>query len=122
VADAAAAPDPNARDILALLHHGRMTPQQAEAEFDTLLLDQTRSSAGWSAKLGLSQAEATAFSQGASMADLMRFRYEGWPPSCAACGQPLDFVQLRWWFARDDAGAPALRHIQCPPGRAAEPS
>jgi hypothetical protein len=114
VADASAAPDPDARDILALLHEGRMTPQQAESEFEALLQEQASGSADWSAKLGFSQPEATAFSQGASMADLVRFRYEGWPTTCAACGQALDHVELRWWFARGNSGAPALRHIQCP--------
>jgi hypothetical protein len=108
-------PDANARDILALLHDGQMTQQQAEAEFDALLQQQTGGSSGWSAKLGFSQPEATAFSQGASMADLVRFRYEGWPTQCTACGQSLDYWDLRWWFARNDSGAPALRHIQCPP-------
>ncbi len=113
--DASAAPDPTARDILAMLHDGLMTPQQAEAEFDALLLQSTGTSAGWGAKLGLSQPEAAAFSQGASMTDLARFRYEGWPLACSACGQPIDHAVLTWWFARDASGAPALRHIQCPP-------
>jgi hypothetical protein len=114
-ADISAVPDPDARDILALLHDGRITPQQAETEFDALLQEQTKSSAGWSAKLGFSQPEATAYSQGASMADLVKFRYEGWPTRCDACGQSLDYLDLRWWFARDAVGAAALRHIQCPP-------
>lgn len=112
--DASAAPDPAARDIIAMLHDGRITPQQAEAEFEALLQQSTGSAAGWSAKLGLAQAEATAFSQGASMADIARLRYEGWPRTCLACGQPIDHAELTWWFARDNSGAPALRHIQCP--------
>lgn len=114
-ADSSTGPDPNARDILALLHDRQITQQQADAEFDFLLNDQAGGSAGWSAKLGLSQPEATAFSQGASMADLVKFRYDGWPTRCTACGQSLDYLDLKWWFARDSSGAPALRHIQCPP-------
>jgi hypothetical protein len=92
-----------------------MTVQQAEAEFDALLQEPNGGSSGWSAKLGFSQPEATAFSQGASMTDLVRFRFEGWPNTCTTCGQSLDYLDLTWWFGRDDSGAPALRHIQCPP-------
>jgi hypothetical protein len=109
------APEPDARDILALLHDGQLTPQQAEAEFDGLLQDSSGPSTGWSAKLGFSAPEAAAFSQGASMADLVKFRYEGWPNTCTTCGHSLDHADLTWWFARDASGAPALRHIQCPP-------
>ena len=103
-------------DILALLHDEKITVQDAEAEFDALLRNSAKDSAGWSAGLGLSQPEATAFSQGASMLQLVRFRYHGWPEKCVVCGQPLNYQQLDWWFTRDQAGTPCLRHIHCPPG------
>ena len=110
-------PDANARDALAMLHEGEMTLHQAEAEAQEKFLGQPagQPALAWGANLGLTPPETAAYSQGASMGDLLALRYEGWPSACAKCGQPVEHEQLRWWFVRDERGHVGLRHIDCPP-------
>jgi hypothetical protein len=110
--------DPNARDVLRLAQAEQLTAQQAEAEVEALMSSQPAgaSGAGWGTPLALTPFETAAYAQGASIGDLLKLRYTGWPTSCIKCGQPIDYHEVRWWFMRDEIGEPALRHIECPPG------
>jgi hypothetical protein len=109
-------PDPGARDVLEMVRAGALTPEQAEAEIEAMMLAQpagTRSP-DWGVPLALTRSEATAYSQGAATSDLLTLRSEGWPSTCIRCGLPLEHRGLKWWFLRDEQGRPALQHIKCP--------
>jgi hypothetical protein len=111
---AAAVPVPPEQDILLRLRDGLISAQQAEAVIDRALMAQGAAATDWSDKLGLTRPEAAAYTQGASVAELVRFRYDGWPDRCAKCGNAIDHQGLRWWFLRDAAGVPGLTHVECP--------
>jgi hypothetical protein len=108
--------DPGARDIVRMLHEKELTAQQADEEIEARMLAQPSGKPGsrWGSALALSAQESEAFAQGASSADLMSLRYDGWPTRCVKCGKPIHLRQTLWWFVRDETGKPGLRHIDCP--------
>ncbi len=112
-------PVTDVRDVLLMVHQDELGMQAAETEVELLFLSQPTGAHGftWGAKLGLAPFEAAGYSQGARVSDLVKLRYEGWPSACIKCGQPLEHLQLQWWFVRDQQGLPGLRHIECPPRR-----
>jgi hypothetical protein len=112
-----AEPDPHARDVLRLVHAEELTAQQAEAEVEALMSSQPAGASGatWGTQLALTPFETAAYAQGASIGDLLKLRYTGWPTSCIKCGQPIEYHEIRWWLMRDEIGEPALRHVECPP-------
>ncbi|HEY5982109.1 MAG TPA: hypothetical protein VIU38_01435 [Anaerolineales bacterium] len=117
--DSAPKPKPAAsvtdvRDVLELVRVGEVTEHQAQAEIDRLV-ESGSASSNWGAALALTLPEQAAYSQGASVADLLSFRAGGWPRFCARCGQEIDHEDLKWWFVRDEAGVPGIRHVQCRP-------
>lgn len=104
------------RDVLGMVQEKQLGPTAAEGELEDSMLTQSGSAGTkWGAPLGLSPSEVTAYTQGGGIDDLLKLRYEGWPTTCAQCGQPIDHQELRWWLVRDQAGAPRLRHFECPP-------
>jgi len=103
-------------NLLALLHHGEISVDEAYAIFDGLIaaIHRGESPPEWPVTLGLSNYEASAYLHGASLVDLMKVRYDGWPTSCARCLLPLDYRLYGWWFVHCEDEVPRLQHIECP--------
>ena len=106
-------------DLLELLHSGELTLTEAEALFDKQVQD---FHAGfvkppWNEYFRMSIYEASAYLHGATLADLVKLRYEGWPVRCYVCNQPLDYRQGGRSFLQREDGTPQLRHVPCPQKR-----
>ena len=103
-------------DLLALIHTGEISREEAERIFDETIeaIHCGISPSQWWETLGLSQYEATAYAHGGTLEDLMRLRYEGWPTSCSRCHLPIDHRLGRWWFEHSDDGVLRFTHIECP--------
>ncbi len=103
-------------NLLALIPYGEISLKGAEDIFDATIeeLHRGEASPDWPATLGFSKYEATAYLHGATLADLVRLRYEGWPTSCCRCHLSLDYRLYGWWFEHSDDGVPRIRHIECP--------
>ena len=67
----------------------------------------------WARTLGLSTYEARAYAHGAGLEDLVHFRYQGWPISCAYCNLHIDLERDHWWFRHDKKERPCLIHTHC---------
>ncbi len=103
-------------DLLQLLHTATISYEEAEAIFDNAV---GRFHAGeietpWPEELGLSEHEATAYLHEATLADLVRLRYDGWPTKCCKCGQEIDYRNYSWWLTHAEGGDICLQHIKCP--------
>jgi hypothetical protein len=103
-------------DILALLRNDEVSSEHAQAIFDE---HQRRFHAneiaiGWHEYFQLSRYEATAYLHGATLDELTKLRYDGWPIHCCKCRGSLDYTKYGWWFAGSINGVPILRHIECP--------
>jgi hypothetical protein len=103
-------------DLLALLHDGLMDEDAAYDAFDEAVrrVHARETPDDWSTQLGLSSEEARGSMHAASLRQLMRVRYEGWPSASCRCGLSLDGRQDPWWFVHRVDGRPALRHIERP--------
>ena len=103
-------------DLLDRIHSGEITLEEGECLFHKTIEEVHRgeSDPNWASSLGFSKYEATAFCQAASLADLVTFRYEGWPDTCCRCGEPLDYEAFGWWIVHGDDGVACLKHIECP--------
>lgn len=103
-------------DLLAAIHLGELTAEEAERIFDETIakIHLSKMSPDWSREFGLSLYESTAYLHGASLTDLLRLRYNGWPTKCCRCGLPVDYRKFGWWFVHNEDGIPRLRHIVCP--------
>jgi hypothetical protein len=103
-------------DVLALIHYGEITPQEAEHIFDDVIAQIHHGAIPpeWESYFCMSRYEATARLHGASFAQIATCRYDGWPTECCNCGMPLDYRLFGWWFMRDSDDASRLRHITCP--------
>src|SRR5687768_13165381 len=104
-------------DLLALLHSGKLSLEEAERIFDdwNQRFHSGEVTSPWDEQFELSRYEATAHLHGATLGDLVKLRYEGWPTACSLCGEPLDYTQYGWFFVHDDAdGHPGLHHLLCP--------
>ncbi len=106
------------RDVLKLMYSKEISPEEAEELFHDVMdrIHRKKEKIIWAEEIGLSKYEATAFAQGASLSDLVKLRYEGWPRYCSRCKKGIDYKQFGWWFIRDDNGSPRLEHLQCPSG------
>lgn len=64
----------------------------------------------------MSPAEWSAFTRGLPLGVLARWRDEGWPAECAACGDEVAIDALEWRIVRDggDVTGFALVHVGCP--------
>ena len=103
-------------NLLEMLHRGEITLEQAESKFDEIIMKihQGQSPPDWRVTLELSNYEATAYAYGASLADLVKFRYEGWPEFCCNCTNPIDYRQYGWVFSHYSNGSPGIKQIECP--------
>lgn len=103
------------RDILEELHTGR------SAVADIYALADATPPSEISSRWGLTNAEWTAYAQGAGWADLARWRYTGWPSTCAVCGKHLPKPKEFGWFVVESSeGLAGLRHIGCQSKEAAD--
>ena len=67
----------------------------------------------WNQNCELSDYEATAYLQGATLEELVMLRYEGWPVSCSDCHQSIDYKGYGWVVVHRN-GHFCLLHIKCP--------
>jgi hypothetical protein len=77
-------------NVLALLHLGEITADQADEMWEEMIQAVNRGDApgAWWDTFELTKQEATALSQGATFADLVKLRYQGWPIECCRCQLP----------------------------------
>jgi hypothetical protein len=103
-------------DLILLLKSRQISLREAERLFRETLkkIDRNESQPEWWETLEMSKYEAAAYMHGATFADIVKLRYEGWPNVCSRCGQPIDYKQFGWWFVHRRDGKPHLRHIVCP--------
>jgi len=103
-------------DILDSLYQGKIDLKEAENALDKIVqqFHQKDDPSDWRLEAGFSEAEATAYAQGAFLNDIAKFRYEGWPNLCCVCNLPLDHTQYGWWFSYKENGQPCLKHLVCP--------
>jgi 3-methyladenine DNA glycosylase AlkD len=103
-------------DLLAMLHSGEISKDDAERYFDDWRrrFDAGEIAVSWSEWLHLSLYEATAYMHGAGFSELARLRYGGWPTECSICGDHIDYKQGGWWYSGTEAGEVALQHRVCP--------
>ncbi len=92
-------------DLLAQLYEGKIDLDHA---YD--ILEGNRK---WISDLGFSEFESRASLHAAGLDDLVIFRYQGWPTTCANCQLPLDYKVDYWWFTPDKDEKPCLVHIHC---------
>ncbi len=108
--------DSDPMNLIALLQSGEITIDGAQRIFEENLqrIHDGASENDWQVEFELSNYEATAYLHGATLEDLRKLRYEGWPASCSKCGLPLDHRVYGWWFVHSEDGVLRLRHIECP--------
>lgn len=103
-------------DLLKRLYTGAISDEQARDIFDEHISKHNRgeTTEDWSEAFELSRYEATAYLHEATLEDLAKLRYEGWPTTCSRCHCPLDYKLEGWWFVHSEDAVPRLRHIECP--------
>jgi hypothetical protein len=102
-------------DILELLHRGKMSVEDAYKLFENFAtLEDVGDNQTWVEYFGFSEFEATGIAHGASLADLAKWRYSGWPSTCYRCGKSLDYTKYHWTVKEDALGQSVLVHIVCP--------
>jgi hypothetical protein len=104
-------------NLLEQMHDGGLSPAEAESIFDAW---QERFHAGevstpWNEQFEFSEFEATAFLHGATLGDLVKLRYEGWPTKCRRCGRDINYRLYGWVFIPPDDEKSRLEHIFCGP-------
>lgn len=99
------------QDILEAILFGTLSDEDAD---DVLgeILDSTEAPNA-EALLGLSRVEWTAHGQGALWSEIARWRREGWPSACLACGRPINVERFGWRIV-EVGGMSRLKHIRCP--------
>jgi HEAT repeat protein len=102
-------------DLLALLHLGETSPNEAYRLYDRVMDGISTGSIppDWAFALGLSEYEARAFLWGANLQDLLEFRYGGWPAVCSVCRLPIDYRIDNWVVSHDSESGLGLQHIDC---------
>jgi hypothetical protein len=105
-------------DILELIYNEKISLKEAYRLCDEMIEEVHRGERDphWWPVLGLSDYEATAFAHGASLENLVKLRYEGWPTICSRCRLPLDYTLYGWLFDGSDDDTLRLKHIVCPKG------
>jgi 3-methyladenine DNA glycosylase AlkD len=103
-------------DLLAMLHSGEISQEDAYHYFDDWRrrFDAGEITVNWSEWFHLSVYEATAHGHGAGFIELAWLRYGGWPTECSICGETIDYRQGGWWYRGTEAGEVTLEHIVCP--------
>jgi len=98
------------RDILAELHNGSTSPEEAYSFYDKIMDSEPSSQV--KELLGLRDPEWTAFCHGVGLRQLADWRYGGWPQLCARCKQPLN-IEDYGWFAKQEKGETVIVHVAC---------
>jgi hypothetical protein len=103
-------------DIVRQIRDGVISEAEADSIFDEAIqsIHAGESDPDWREQFELSNHEATAVTLGASLHDLVLFRYNGWPESCGRCGLPLDYLAYGWKVVRQPDGTLDLEHLSCP--------
>jgi hypothetical protein len=103
-------------DLITMVYQGEVSLDEAYRVFDETIaaIHRGEASPEWWTTLGFSQYEAAAYLHEATLADIVKLRYAGWPTSCCRCGLPLDYRLYGWWFVHADDEVPRIRHIECP--------
>jgi hypothetical protein len=102
-------------DLLELLHNGRISTDEAYDLFDKVVNDYHRGkiNIAWPEATGLNEYEASAKLQGATLEELEKLRYNGWPDKCCRCNKSIDYKSYGWMIRRIK-GDLCLEHIDCP--------
>jgi len=101
------------RDLLAELAATEITETEAYAHLDHVM---ESSVLPRSLELvEMSTAEWAAFTRGLPLSVLSRWREDGWPAECVACGADVEIDDLEWKPLRDpeDETGFGLRHRNC---------
>jgi hypothetical protein len=102
-------------DLLANLKEGKITLDQAYDLFDQAVTDFHMGilKIPWPQELGLDEYESSAKLQGATLEDLVKLRYQGWPKTCCLCKQLIEYKDFGWIIRHKKEGL-CLEHINCP--------
>jgi hypothetical protein len=100
-----------ARDILKELYLNTLSVEGADAVLNGVL--ESDDAPDIERVLLLSRPEWTAYGQGATLAEIARWRYHGWPKRCTACGLTIEVEDFGWKVVEAD-GDSLLKHIRCP--------
>lgn len=98
-------------DILDELARGKISPKEAQRIHDEALAAGT---IGLGEGLGMSNAEYTAHCHGVWFNELAKWRQNGWPTTCAACGKSIDVSKFGWMAREAGRHKHVLEHIECP--------
>jgi hypothetical protein len=103
-------------DVIKSLYNKDITSDEAQSILDNILdrFHREKEPIVWAEEIGLSRYEATAYAQGASLDDIARFRYEGWPNLCSKCKRSIDYREYGWWIDHNEDGSVQFHHIKCP--------
>jgi hypothetical protein len=107
-------------DVIRALHAGQISPDRAEDEITRLIQRCASPPADEDPQrflecVDMSVREYTAYCHGASAVDLVKLRHEGWPATCAHCGEPIDYDAGFWLHT-----ATVVHCVRCPDHPAAE--
>lgn len=99
-------------DILSELGEGKISPEEAQKIFDATL---DAGKMGLGDGLGMSNAEYTAYCHAVGLAEIAKWRKDGWPDKCAVCGERIDVPNFGWMAKELGPDQDhVLEHIQCP--------
>jgi hypothetical protein len=101
----------NIRDILREVFEQKLTAEQADEVLANVL--DSPEAGNVESLLMLTRSEWTGYGHGATLADLARWRYHGWPTQCGRCGREIKVEKFGWKVIEAD-GVVTLRHIHCP--------
>jgi hypothetical protein len=101
-------------DLLLLLHDGLISSDEAYPLLEKAVDDYHRGiiSTAWPEATGIDEYEASAKLQGATLEELVKLRYEGWPNTCCRCHQLIDYKSYGWMI-RHIQGNLCLEHLEC---------
>ena len=99
------------RNLLEEVYQGKLSINDARKIYVEVLKSDHQTEI--SEILGLNDLELNALSQGATMASLIKWRYEGWPNKCSQCGRQLDLQKFGWRVP--DSFDTEIVHVECDP-------
>ncbi len=97
------------RDLIDEVQKGIITAGIAEALCEEAIAHYDHLYLG--SAFGLTEAEATAFLQGANITQLVKWRVRGWPDHCSRCGMALVVEDYGWVVS--DGAEDQLLHVNC---------
>ena len=98
-------------DLLQDIFDKKISNSEAEAIVASSL--DSEEGANTARLLGFQKTEWTAYSHGAELTEISRWRHSGWPNTCVICHQPIVVENFGWQIV-DIEDVACLRHVRCP--------